>query len=108
VNYDKLIGRDDDMNAWLDAKESRTPESVLATLSYFDSLNFCGQIQCPTLMGVGLQDPICPPCTSFAAFNQITAPHEFRIYEDRGHGLSGPHYEWVIGEMLERFGPKGS
>ena len=108
VSYTRLIGIDEDMQAWLDAKESRTEASVLRTLSYFDALNFGDLIECPTLMGVGLQDPICPPSTSFAVFNQIGAPHEYRIYKDRGHGLGGAHYEWVLGEMLERFGPKGS
>ena len=53
--------------------------------------------RCPTLIGVGLQDPICPLSTSFATFNRITAPRDYRIYENNGHGLGGPHYEWVLG-----------
>ena len=64
--------------------------------------------RCPPLMGVGLQDPICPPSTSFATFNRITAPRDYRIYESNGHALCGPHYEWVLGELMERLGPEDS
>ena len=90
--------------AWLRAKPERTPESTLKTLSYFDTMNLAHRIKCPTLMGVGLQDSICPPSTSFATYNRITAPRDYRIYEDSGHGLGWDHIEWVISEMKERFG----
>ena len=108
VNYSALVDTDDDMDRWMGAKKSRTEESVLKTLSYFDTMNFADRIQCPTLMGVGLQDSICPPSTSFATFNRITAPRDYRIYESSGHGLGGPHYEWVLGEMVERLGSEDS
>lgn len=103
VNYSVLVD-DDDMDRWMASRKSRTEESVLKTLSYFDTMNFADRIQCPTLMGVGLQDSICPPSTSFATFNRITAARDYRIYENSGHGLGGPHYEWVLGEMVERLG----
>jgi len=105
-NYLTLAGKTDDeeIQAWLNAKESRTPESTLKTLSYFDTMNMVDKIQCPTLMGVGLQDSICPPATSFATFNRITAERDFRIYQKSGHMLTAFHYEWVLGEMAARFG----
>jgi cephalosporin-C deacetylase len=104
-NYFELAGKTDDeeINAWLAAKESRTVESTLTTLSYFDTMNLAHLIECPTLMGVGLQDTICPPSTSFATFNRITAPKDFRIYEDAGHGLGREHYGWIFSELAERF-----
>jgi len=103
-NYMRLAGKTDDeeIKLWLGAKQSRTEESTLKTLSYFDTMNLAGRIQCPTLMGVGLQDGICPPTTSFATFNRITAPRDFRIYEDRGHGLGQEHYAWILAELAER------
>jgi cephalosporin-C deacetylase len=108
VNYSKLVDEDADMKAWLAASESRTKESVLKTLSYFDTMNLAGRIQCPTLMGVGLQDRISPPTTSFATFNRIVAPTDFRIYEDSGHGLGWDHFEWVIGELKARLSSEDS
>ena len=105
-NYLTLAGKNDDeeIQAWLSAKESRTPESTLRTLSYFDTMNMADKIQCPTLMGVGLQDSICPPATSFATFNRITAERDYRIYEKSGHGLSAEHYEWIFAELAARIG----
>jgi len=103
-NYLALAGKNDDeeIQAWLNAKESRTPESTLRTLSYFDTMNMADKIQCPTLMGVGLQDSICPPATSFATFNRITAERDYRIYEKSGHGLSAEHYRWIFSELAAR------
>ena len=92
------------MTNWIAAKETRTESSVLQTLSYFDTMNLADRIRCTTIMAVGLQDSICPPSTSFATFNRITAPHDYRIYEDSGHGLGGDHYMWVVGEVQEIFG----
>ena len=105
-NYLTLAGKTDDeeIQAWLDAKKSRTPESTLKILSYFDTMNMADRIQCPTLMGVGLQDSVCPPSTSFATFNRITAERDFRIYEESGHGLGAAHYQWVLGEMAKHLG----
>ena len=109
-NYLNLAGKTDDeeIQTWLDAKKSRTPESTLKILSYFDTMNMADRIQCPTLMGVGLQDSVCPPSTSFATFNRITAERDFRIYEKSGHGLGAAHYEWVLGEMAEHLGREDS
>ena len=105
INYSRLVPKDDAMNNWLAAKEARTEASVLRTLSYFDTMNFADRIRCTTIMAVGLQDSICPPSTSFATFNRITAPHDYRIYENSGHGLGGGgHYMWVIGEVQKIFG----
>ena len=40
-------------------------------MSYFDTMNLCERVTCPTIMSIGLQDQICPPTTGFAAFNRI-------------------------------------
>ncbi len=68
------------------AKEKgMTDEEMYRNLSYFDIKNLARWIDCPVLMGVGLQDPTCPPHTNFAGYNLIDAPKEFVIYRDLGH-----------------------
>lgn len=101
----ELVSAEDrsDVERWLEGRPGRTVEGALRTLSYFDTMNLAGRIQCRTLMGVGLQDPICPPATSFAAFNRVEGEREFRIDEDRGHGLGGDHTAWVKEQMLAEF-----
>jgi cephalosporin-C deacetylase-like acetyl esterase/poly(3-hydroxybutyrate) depolymerase len=93
-----------EMNEWIAEEENRTWENTLRTMSYFDTMNLCDRIKCPTLMGVGLQDQVCPPTTSFAAFNQISGRKSFRIYANRGHGLDDEHWLWVWKQLRSEFG----
>lgn len=60
-------------------------KQLYANLSYFDIKNLARWIECPVLMGVGLQDPTCPPHTNFAGFNLVDADKEFVIYPTLGH-----------------------
>lgn len=55
------------------------------TLSYFDIKNIALWIKCPVIMGVGLQDEICPPHTNFAGYNCISSLKEYHIYPLNGH-----------------------
>ena len=89
----------DEMEEWLAAKEGRNFEDMLKTLSYFDTVNLADRIKCPTYMGVGLQDSICPPTISFGVFNRVPGPKNFRISPKAGHGLGGDHLTWVLGEL---------
>jgi len=54
-------------------------------LTYFDIKNFVRRIKCPVLMGIGLQDPTCPPHTNLSSYNLITTPKELIIYPTCGH-----------------------
>lgn len=60
-------------------------EQLYKLLSYFDIKNLAGWIQCPIIMGVGLQDEVCPPHTNFAGFNRISSQKEYHIYPLNGH-----------------------
>lgn len=66
-------------------------ELVSKALSYFDNLNHALNITCPTLVSVGLKDPVCPPDCAYAAYNKITAPKEMVTYplaEHEGGGMT--------------------
>jgi len=102
VNYFKLTHWPE-MDEWIAEDGRRSWESTLRTMSYFDTMNLAGRIQCPTVMGIGLQDEVCPPSTSFASFNRIPARKSYRIYEDRGHDLEEVHARWVWREMRSEF-----
>ncbi|MCX8238866.1 MAG: acetylxylan esterase [Akkermansiaceae bacterium] len=75
-------------------------------LRYFDPKNLAGQIKCPVFMGVGLQDPVTPAPTNFAAYNQITAPKDYRVYPFAGHGLPGKHYFEQLAWIQKQFAQK--
>lgn len=65
-------------------------EAKLRTASmYYDVVNFARRVKCPSLIGMGLIDTICPAPGVFAAFNQITAPKRIVIMTLADHW--GPH-----------------
>lgn len=74
------------------AELGMTDSRLYSNLSYFDIKNFAGKITCPIIMGVGLQDPTCPPHTNFAGYNLITSPKQYIIYEECGHDVR--HSDW--------------
>ena len=63
-------------------KETQT----LQTLSYYDAVNFAPRIQCPTAVGIALDDEVCPPETGYAAYAQLNAPRELWLFPQSGHG----------------------
>lgn len=68
------------------AKElGMTDEQLYSNLSYFDIKNLTPKITVPVLMGVGLQDPTCPPHTNFAGYNNLNTQKEYVIYPECGH-----------------------
>ncbi|MCC8188565.1 MAG: acetylxylan esterase [Bacteroides sp.] len=60
-------------------------EEMYRTLSYFDIKNLAAWIECPVIMGVGLQDEVCPPHTNFSGYNRISTGKKYHIYPLNGH-----------------------
>ena len=56
-------------------KNMFTPEKV-ATMAYFDVVNFARRISCPVYLTWGYNDNVCPPTTSYIVWNLITAPKD--------------------------------
>lgn len=72
-----------------DPRHEREDE-IFTRLGYIDVKNLAPRIKARVLMGLSLMDPICPPSTQFAVFNNITAPKDAIIYPDFAHeGLPG-------------------
>ncbi|MEV5070715.1 acetylxylan esterase [Microbacterium sp. LMI12-1-1.1] len=65
-------------------------DAVFRTLSYFDGVTFAARASAPALFSVGLQDPVCPPSTVFAAYNAYAASVKemvtFEFNEHEGGG----------------------
>lgn len=93
-----------EMESWICSASNRSWQTTLKTLSYFDTMNLAGRIRCPVRMGIGLQDDVCPPSTSFAAFNRVRGPRESNIYATHGHGVPDQHYTAGWRWIEKRFG----
>ena len=70
-------------------------EELYRTLSYFDVKNFTDRIECPVIMAIGLQDPVCPPHTNFAGFNHIKSEKSWVCYPIAGHNV-WEQPEWPV------------
>ena len=61
-------------------------EQMLETLRYFDAVNFAPRVRCPMVVGIALDDEVCPPETSYAAYDALTADKELWLFPNSGHG----------------------
>ena len=82
--------------------ETRNWSKMLKTLSYFDTINLAERIKAETLMRIGLQDPVCPPATCFATYNQIKSEKSWIVYRNYGHYL-GEHWQNGFDWLKRRF-----
>jgi cephalosporin-C deacetylase-like acetyl esterase len=92
-----------EMDEWIEEKDSRTWQSTLKTLSYFDTMNMAPRIECPVFMGVGLQDAICPPVTNFAVYNRLKGKREYRVYPYAKHNVDKAFHLLVFNWMRKKF-----
>lgn len=53
------------------AEKNISDEDMYKFLSYFDTKNLAPYITCPVTTAMGLQDPVCPPHTNFAPYNNL-------------------------------------
>ncbi|WP_439559606.1 acetylxylan esterase [Dyadobacter sp.] len=57
----------------------------LATVGYYDVVNFARRVKVPGFYMWGFNDETCPPTSMYAAYNVTTAPKELKLYQDTGH-----------------------
>ena len=74
-------------------------DQMLETLKYFDAVNFAPRIKCPMVVGIALDDELCPPETSYAAYEALTGDKELWLFPNSGHGNAhdypGQERAWI-------------
>ena len=75
----------DELSCYARVYPGRVPQR-LETLGYFDAVNFVGWIKCPMVVGIALEDEVCPPETSYAAYRCLGGPKELWLFPNSGHG----------------------
>jgi cephalosporin-C deacetylase len=86
---------------YLAANPDLTP-AALDTLRYVDCALLARRITAECLLSVSLMDPICPPSTVFAAYNEITAGKDIAVYPYHGHEVPVAHIERQL-QHLRKF-----
>lgn len=88
---------------WAD-KRALGMETVLSTLSYFDTLNCAARARCPALVSYGDRDPACPPNTVEAIARALPEPRRLVVYKDHGHewhpDMPANNAEWLRTHMV--------
>lgn len=68
-------------------------EQMFGFLSYFDTKNLATLITCPVILASGLQDPVCPPHTHFAPFNNLASTdRQHVVYAQNQHNTPSSWY----------------
>ena len=60
-------------------------KNVRQTVRYYDTSNFARFIKVPGWYSWGYNDEVCPPTSTYATYNIITAPKELHPYLETGH-----------------------
>ncbi|MDB5006178.1 MAG: hypothetical protein JWP45_571 [Mucilaginibacter sp.] len=76
-----------DIRKYVATRPGLTLNKVLNNLDYFDAKNFASDMECPTLVGVGLVDNIAPPNTVYSAYNSLRGPKHIIVFRDLGHEI---------------------
>jgi len=66
------------------AEADRTKEKI-ETAAYYDVVNFARRIKVPGIYSWGFNDETCPPTSTYAAYNSITAPKQLVLALETGH-----------------------
>ena len=90
----------DELSCYLRAYPDRE-QQMLETLRYFDGVNFASRIKCPMVVGIALEDEVCPPETSYAAYDRLAGERELWLFPESGHG-NAHDYPRQETEWLER------
>lgn len=67
--------------------------AVFDALSYVDCMNLASFVSCPSLIGVGLEDRVCPPSSGFALYHHLGGEMHIQVYPEFGHELPAIHVE---------------
>ena len=89
---------------YIAVKPGLTLQKVLSNLQYFDSKNFAATITCPTLIGIGLLDPIVPPNNAFTVYNTLRVKKKIIIFKDLAHEVDVRYKVYEAGWMNDTFG----
>ncbi len=76
--------------SWLHGDENN--EAKINASRYYDGVNFASRMECPTLVGFGLGDPVSRSTGIIAAINQMKGPVEAILHPHGNH--SGPLTEY--------------
>lgn len=86
------------------APSPHTTPAKIATATYYDTVNFARRLKVPGYYTWGYNDDTCPPTTTYAAYNVITAPKELGVTLELWHSYTTEQYEAITAWLLKKLG----
>ena len=83
------------------ASAQATPAKI-DTATYYDTVNFARRLKVPGFYLWGYNDETCPPTSTFAAYNVITAPKKLAVEPEQGHSYP-PEQGAAINDWASKF-----
>lgn len=72
----------------------------LETATYYDAVNFARRLKVPGYYNWGYNDDVCPPTSTWAAYNVVTAPKQLGLTLELAHSYTPEQWEainaWVV------------
>lgn len=81
-------------------------EDIYDLLTYFDIKNLAQWIECPLVMGIGVQDDVCPPHINFAAYNQVKSEKKWMAFPEYGHSVGSEFHNAMMELFREKLNVK--
>ena len=85
-------------------RDLKAGKEKIETVKYYDVVNFAKNVKVPGFYSWGFNDVVCPPTTTYSAYNSITAPKELFIFQETGHWTYPEQNEkskqWLLGKLL--------
>jgi cephalosporin-C deacetylase len=85
------------------ASRHATPEKI-ATVQYYDAVNFARRLKVPSFFIWGYNDDVCPPTSTYAAYNTIRAPKELAVTLELAHNYTPEQYDAVTSWITKQLG----
>ncbi len=95
-----LIG--DWVKRYFDTDETNL-ETKIAVSEYYDGVNFARLIDKPVYFGLGFNDAVCPPTSTYSTFNEISSEKKLLVANVCGHWLFPEQrvlqVEWLVEQL---------
>lgn len=85
-------------------RDKKASKENIETTKYYDVVNFAKNVKVPGFYSWGFNDVVCPPTSTYSAYNSIKAPKELFIFQETGHWNYPEQTEkskrWLLEKLL--------
>jgi cephalosporin-C deacetylase len=85
-------------------RDQKASKEDIETTKYYDVVNFARNVNVPGFYSWGFNDVVCPPTSTYSAYNSIKAPKELFIFQETGHWTYPEQNEkskqWLLSRLI--------